>query len=608
MKSFLKMLFASVIGVVVGVLIISVIGFVVFAGVVASMGSSSTFNLQKNTVLKVNLNEKTSIAEQNNSSPFDAIFNRNGESLGLNDILSAIKKAGNNDNIKGIYLNLGAAAIDFTTMNPIRNALLDFKKSGKFIIAYGENFTQPVYYVSSVADTIFMNPSGMLDFHGLSTSLQFNKGVYEKWGIEYQVFKVGTYKSAVEPYILDKMSDANREQVTSFLNDMWGTVLGKISESRSIPVAQLNQYADELMDYSDPQKAVDYKLIDGLKYADEVEKYLKTRLNLKDDDKINYAGVKDMLSVAEAGKKAGKDKIAVLYAEGEIMSDAYASILPGTSITSKEYVKELNKLKDDKDVKAVVFRVNSPGGSAYEAEQIWHAVKELKAVKPVVVSMGTYAASGGYYISCGANKIVSEPTTLTGSIGIFGLIPDGEKLAKNMGATYDGVSTNKFSDYTKSLVSIPIPYLSIGLPLPARPFTTEEGAKIQAYIERGYDLFISRCAEGRGKTKAAIDSIGQGRVWTGNQALKLGLVDELGGIDAAIKDAAALAKVDKYSISEYPAKKDFFMSLLDNSTESAGERIWMGIMGKEVYQQKQMLKAWQNYDIRQAIMPEFINQ
>jgi len=605
MKSFFKMLLASVIGVIVGVLIISVMGFVIFAGVVASMGSSSTFNLQKNTILKVNLNEKTNLSEQNNSSPFDAVFNRNGESLGLNDVLSAIKKAGNNDNIKGIYLNLGAAGIDFTTMNPIRNALLDFKKSGKFIIAYGENFTQPTYYVSSVADTIFMNPSGMLVFHGLSTSLQFNKGIYEKWGIEYQVFKVGTYKSAVEPYILDKMSDANREQVTSFLNDIWGTVLGKISESRAISVTQLNQYADELMDYSDPQKAVDYKLIDGLKYADDVEKYLKTRLNLKEDDKINYAGVKDMLSVTEAGKKASKDKIAVLYAEGEIMSDAFASILPGSSITAKEYVKELNKLRDDKNVKAVVFRVNSPGGSAYEAEQIWHAVKELKAVKPVVVSMGTYAASGGYYISCGASKIVSEPTTLTGSIGIFGLIPDGAKLAKDMGATYDRVSTNKFSNYTTDLISIPIPYFSIGLPLPARPFTKEEGVKIQAYIERGYDLFLSRCAEGRGKTKAAIDSIGQGRVWTGNQALKLGLIDELGGIDAAIKDAAELAKVDNYSISEYPAKKDFFMSLLENSTESAGERIWMGIIGKDVYQQKQMMKAWQSYDIRQAIMPEY---
>jgi len=607
MKSFFKMLFASVIGVIVGFLIISVIGFVIFAGMVASMGSSTTFNLQKNTVLKVNLNEKTSIAEQNNSNPFDAIFNRNGESYGLNDILSAIKKAKDNDNIKGIFLNAGLSSAGFTTMEPIRNALLDFKKSGKFVIAYGENFSQPTYYVSSAADTIFMNPSGILDFRGLATSLQFNKGAFEKWGIGMQVYKVGTYKSAVEPYILNKMSDANREQVTSFLNDIWGTVLKNVSESRKVSVEQLNQYADELLTLTDPKKAVDYKLIDGLKYADEVDSYLKSRLNLKEDDKINFAGVKNMLSVAESAKKIIKDKIAVLYAEGEIISDAAISgFLPGNYITAKEYVKELNKLKDDKNVKAVVFRVNSPGGSAYESEQIWHAVKELKAVKPVVVSMGTYAASGGYYISCAANKIVAEPTTLTGSIGIFGLIPNGAELAKKMGVTFDGVSTNKFSDFGGGFLSIP--YLSIGLSLPARALTDAEGAKVQAYIERGYDLFTTHCAEGRGKTQAAIDSIGQGRVWTGNQALKLGLVDELGGIDAAIKDAAELAKVDNYSINEYPAKKDFFMDLLNSSTESAGERIMMEIVGKDVYQQKQMLKAWQNYDIRQAIMPEFINQ
>ena len=606
MKSFFKMLFASTIGVIIGFLIITVVGFVIFAGMVASMGSSSTFNLQKNTVLKVNLNEKTSITEQENSNPFASIFNRNAETYGLNDILSAIKKAENNDNIKGIYLNVGLCPASFTTMEPIRNALLQFKKSGKFIIAYGENFSQPTYYVSSVADTIFMNPAGILDFRGLATSIQFNKGTYEKWGVGMQVYKVGTYKSAVEPYILDKMSDANREQVTAFLNDIWGTVLKNVSESRKVSVEQLNQYADELLTLTEPEKAVNYKLIDGLKYADEVDNYLKSRLNLKEDDKINYAGIKNMLSVPEAGKKASKDKIAILYAEGEIVSDAAVSnFMPGNYITAKEYVKELNKLKDDKSVKAVVFRVNSPGGSAYESEQIWHAVKELKAVKPIVVSMGTYAASGGYYISCAANKIVSEPTTLTGSIGIFGIIPNGAELAKKMGATFDGVSTNKFSDFGGGVLSIP--FIGYGL-LPARPLTDAEGAKVQAFVERGYDLFTSHCAEGRGKTKAAIDSIGQGRVWTGNQALKLGLVDELGGIDAAVKDAAALAKVDNYSISEYPAKKDFFMDLLNSSAEDAGERIMMGIVGKEAYQQKQMLKAWQNYDIRQAIMPEFINQ
>jgi len=609
MKNFFKMLLASIIGVIIGFVILTLIGFVVFVGMAASMDSASKYTLQKNTILKVNLNENVSISEKDNSSSFDALFDLPGESYGLNDILSAIRKAEKNDNIKGIYLNVGYALTDFTTMEPIRKALLEFKKSGKFVVAYGENFSQPSYYVSSVADKIFMNPSGMLEFSGLATSIQFNKGIYEKWGVEMQVYKVGTYKSAVEPQIQNKMSDANREQVTAYLNDVWGTVLNGISESRNIPVTELNRYADELLMLTAPEKVVEYKLIDGLKYADEAEAYLKNLLELKETDKLRFAGIKNMLSVPEAGKKVSKEKIAVLYAEGVIVSDIQSQLSPVSCIAAKEYVKELNKLKDDKNVKAVVFRVNSPGGSAYASEQICHALKELKAVKPVVVSMGRYAASGGYYISCGANKIISEPTTLTGSIGIFGLIPNGAQLAKKMGATFDGVSTNKFSDFGKGIFSIPIPPLNFSIPLSlSRPFSNEEGAKMQAYVERGYDLFISRCAEGRGKTKEEIDAIGQGRVWTGKRALDLGLVDALGGIDLAIETAAGLAKVENYSISEYPAKKDFFLSLMEGSSKNVGERIRMGIVGKELYQQKQMLKAWQNYDYRQAIMPEFINQ
>jgi len=606
MKSFLKMLFASTLGVIIGFIILSVIGFVMLVGIASSMGSSSAYSLQKNTILKLNLTQNLNISEQENSkNPFDALLNRSGESYGLNDILKVIQKAEKNDNIKGIYLNVGAASVGFTTMKPIREALMDFKKSGKFIIAYGDIFTQPIYYLSSVADTIFMNPSGALDLHGLAASLQFSKGVFQKWGIEMQVFKVGTFKSAVEPYILDKMSDANRQQVTSYLNDIWGTVLKEISESRGISVAQLNQYADEFTGLVEQNKVVEYKLIDGLKYADEAEAYLKNRMGLKEDEKLRFASVKNMLSVPEPGKKLNKDKIAILYAEGTIAGDYDSGFMPSSDITAKEYVKELNKLKDDKNVKAVVFRVNSPGGSAYASEQIWHAVKELKAVKPVVVSMGTFAASGGYYISCGASKIVAEPTTLTGSIGIFGLIPSGAQLAKNMGATFDGVSTNKFSDFGGGILSIP--YFGYGL-LPARSFTKEEGAKIQAQIERGYDQFVSRCAEGRGKTKAAIDSIGQGRVWTGNQALQLGLVDTLGNINTAIEIAANLANTKDYSLNEYPAKKDFFMSLLESSSESVSDRIVMSLMGKESYQQKRMLNAWKNYDCLQAVMPEFINQ
>ena len=606
MKSFFKMLIASTLGVLIGFVIVTIIGFVMFVGMAASMGSSSAYKLQKNTILKLNLNANVKITEQESSNPFDAIFNRSAESFGLNDILSAIRKAEKNDNVKGIYLNINLTSVDFTTIEPIRNALVEFKKSGKFIVAYGEAFTQPAYYLSSVADKIFMNPSGILDFSGLASLIQFEKGFYEKMGIDMQVFKVGTFKAAVEPFIQEKMSDANREQITSFLTDTWGTVVNKVSESRGIPVTQLNQFADEFVGLMAPEKVVETGLIDELKYADEAEAYLKNLLELKESDKIRFAGVKNMLSVPEAGKKINKEKIAVLYAEGIIAGDYETGNLPGNFITAKEYVKELNKLKDDKNVKAVVFRVNSPGGSAYASEQIWHAIQELKAVKPVVVSMGKYAASGGYYIACGANTIISEPTTLTGSIGIFGVIPTGAQLAKSIGATFDGVSTNKFSDFGGTQVAIP--YIGLGLPLYSRPFTKEEGIILQAYIERGYDLFLTRCAEGRGKTKEEIDAIGQGRVWTGNQALALGLVDALGGVNEAVKAAAELAEIEKYSINEYPAKKDFFLSLMENSAESVSERIWMGIVGKEFYQQRRMLKSWQNYDFRQAIMPEFIGQ
>ncbi|MDR0506448.1 MAG: signal peptide peptidase SppA [Dysgonamonadaceae bacterium] len=602
MKSFFKMMLASTLGVIIASVILSVLSFVIIIAMAASLGSSPTYNLEKETVLKINLNGV--IQEREDSNPFNELFKNSAiGSYGLNDILSAIKKAKENDKIKGIYLYAGYPSGGYATMEPIRQALLDFKESKKFIIAYGENFTHTSYYVASVADEIFMNPQGIFDFRGLATSIQFNKGVFEKWGIEMQVFKVGTYKSAVEPYILDKMSDANREQVTAFLNDIWKTLLTGISESRNISVDQLNRYADECLTFVTPESIVKYKLIDGLKYGDEVDTYLKEKLELKKDAKLKIAGVKDMKTVPGVKKKTEKDKIAVLYAEGEIIEDEAPSFLySGHSITAKEYVKELNKLKDDKDVKAVVFRVNSPGGSAFASEQIWHAVKELRKEKPVVVSMGNYAASGGYYISCCANKIIAEPSTLTGSIGIFGLIPNGAQLAKRMGATHDGVSTNKHSNFADDVLSIP--FIGIGL-LPARPMNSDECVMIQAYIERGYDTFISHCAEGRSKTKEEIDAIGQGRVWTGNQALELGLVDELGGIDKAIKSAAELAGIENYSTAEYPVQKDFITNLLETSTESASEKIAQVIIGKEAFEQKRILNAWQNYDYRQAIMQEW---
>ncbi|MDR2057990.1 MAG: signal peptide peptidase SppA [Dysgonamonadaceae bacterium] len=598
MKSFFKMMFASTLGVIIASVILSIFSFVIFIGIAASLGSSPAYNLQEGSILKVSL--EGIINERENENPFDFLFHDSSlKTYGLNDILSAIKKAKDNEKIKGIYLHAGYTISGYASMEPIRKALLDFKESGKFIIAYGEHFNHRSYYVASVAHEIFMNPQGGLDFRGLATSIQFNKGILEKWGVEMQAYKVGTYKSAVEPYIQDKMSDANREQVTAFLNDIWGNLLKGISESRGISVEQLNRYADECLIFARPQTVLDYRLIDGLKYGDEVETYLKEKLELKAGDKLKIAGVKDLKTVPGAKKKIGKDKIALLYADGDIVDDAVPAFYSESSITAKEYVKELNRLKEDETVKAVVFRVNSPGGSGYASEQIWHAVNELQKVKPIVVSMGDYAASGGYYIACGANRIIAEPSTLTGSIGVFGLIPNGAQLAKKMGATHDGVSTNKHANFADDVLSIPL--LGIGL-LPARPLNSEEGALIQAYVERFYDVFLSRVSEGRGKTKEEIDAIGQGRVWTGNQALELGLVDELGGIDLAVKAAAELAEIEDYSIGEYPEQKDFFQSLLEESTESVSERVSQTFMGKETFVQKRILNAWQNYDYRQAVM------
>ncbi|MDR1527913.1 MAG: signal peptide peptidase SppA [Dysgonamonadaceae bacterium] len=603
MKSFFKMMLASTLGVIIAGVILTFISFILFIGTMASLGSSTAYNLQRNSILEIRLDGV--IDDRKSEDPFAFLFSSYPPSCGLNDILAAIEKAKANDKIKGIYLFAGPMTSGYATAEPIRKALLDFKESGKFIVAYGENFTHRSYYVSSVADSIFMNPEGTMDFRGLSSTTQYNKRMLEKWGVETQIFKVGTYKSAVEPYLLDQMSDANREQVTAFLHDIWGNLLKGISESRGISVEQLNRYADESLILAAPQKTVDYRLIDGLRYGDEVENCLKALAGLNPNDKLRLAGIENMKQIPEGKKKLSPDKIAVLYAEGDIVSDAISDFYSSGVITAKEYVGELNKLKDDDRVKAVVFRVNSPGGSGYISEQIWHAVEQLRAVKPVVVSMGDYAASGGYYIACGANKIIAEPTTLTGSIGVFGIVPNGAELAKRMGATYDGVSTNRHSNFVNETLSIPL--LGIGL-LPARALNSDECAMFQAYTERFYDLFLTRVSEGRGKTKASVDSIGQGRVWTGNQALQLGLVDALGGLDTAIREAAALAETTDYTVREYPAQKDFWMSLFEESSGSVQARLTQAFMGKEWYHQKKMLKAWQGYDYRQAVMPEYIAQ
>lgn len=598
MKNFFKTLFASTLGVIIGFTIIVFGAIFILAGI-ASMGDSD-YNLKDKTVLMIDLNGE--LSERATSNPFASILG--DESIGLDDIVNAIKKAEENDEIKGIYIKARSLSSGIASLEPIRNALSDFKKSGKFVVAYSDTYAQSTYYVSSVADKVILNPKGSLDFHGLASLPMFVRGMYEKMGVKYQVFKVGTFKSAVEPYIQDKMSEPNRLQVSSYLNDIWAHILKGISESRNISVETLNQYADECLMFTEADTLVKYNMVDTLMYSIDMEEYLKGLTGTDKDDDLRIASVKNLTTLKWKDTPKGKDKIAVLYAEGTIVGDEFSDspFASGSVITAKEYVKELKKLRDDEDVKAVVFRVNSGGGSAYASEQIWNAVKEVKKVKPIIVSMGDYAASGGYYIACAADTILAEPTTLTGSIGIFGLIPEGEELAKKMGLSFDEVKTNKHSTFGGRAFGIPFIVSAL-----SRPLNADESKLLQKYIEQGYDLFITRCADGRSKTKADIDSIGQGRVWTGSQALKLGLVDKLGGLDDAIEIAAAKAKLDKYKISRYPAKKDFMTELLNNAMGGAKVKAIKAFMSEDEYQKRIVVENVKATDTRMAVMPETVS-
>ena len=578
MKGFLKSLLASIVGcsIVIGIFIF------IFILIIAAMsfGSSDKYNLKDNTVLTLKLEGTLSERVEPNSF-LDLIGQNTDLEIGLDDILSSIKKAKENDNIKGIYINAGAFAASNASLKEIRDQLADFKESGKFIIAYADVYSQGCYYLSSVADKVIMNPQGNLDLHGLSSSPTFYKGLLDKIGIEMQIFKVGTFKSAVEPFMLDKMSDAYREQVTAYINDIWSTITSEISDSRKISVDKINQLTDSLQTFKLANASVSDGLVDTLMYETEVKEYLKDLLKVEKAKDVRMASIKDMTSVPFVKESNSKDVIAILYAEGSINNGSGKD-----GITDKRYVKEIEKLKDNDKVKAVVFRVNSPGGSAYASEQIWKAITDLKAKKPVVVSMGDYAASGGYYIACNASKIIAQPNTLTGSIGIFGMFPNFEGLTKKVGLSFDNVKTNKFADFGDA----------------TRPMRPEEKVILQQYIEHGYDLFLTRCSEGRNIPKDSLDHIAQGRVWTGNQALKIGLVDALGNIDTAIQEAAKLAKLDDYSLQDYPKKVDFLESLLSNQKEEFATKAMKEYLGKD-YELFKTIKEIKEQDFVQARMP-----
>jgi len=598
MKSFLKMLLASILGVIIAMFFVWIISIVIMVGMLSGLsgGSKTVYTLSDNTVLQLDLTG--SISDRESTDYISGLLDSSEKSAGLDDILKAIKTAKENDKICGIYLKTGSIQAGYATLEPVRKALIDFKESGKFIVAYGDYYRQGSYYIASVADKVIMNPQGMFMLHGISANIPFLKGTFDKLGIKFEVFRVGTFKSAVEPYVETKMSDANREQITSYTNSIWSHVLVGISESRGITVDALNRMADEYMDFSAPELSVEYGLVDTLMYAPDVKDYIKKLAFVDSDDEMKYATVANINSVPLKHLKINKEKIAVLYAEGVIIPGESKNSNPFSEnvITDEEYVKELGKLKDDKNVKAVVFRVNSPGGSAYASEQIWRAVTELKKEKPVIVSMGDVAASGGYYISCAADRILAEPTTITGSIGGFSLFPEGEEMFKKIGLTFDGVNTNKHSDMlVTSLFGTGVKALD-----------AEKRQIMQAYVNRFVDVFYTRCADGRSKTKEEIDAIGQGRVWTGSQALQIGLVDELGSLADAVKIAAERAELTDYDVLSFPKKKDPFTQIMEGLMGGdVKASLVKSFLGDDVYKQYMLVNGKTTpLDLIQAILIE----
>lgn len=588
MKDFFKYMSATVVGLIVFTLLTGVIGAMCIVGMIAS--GSSAKDVSDNSVMVLNMSGM--LDERSESSFMDELNGGTVGTIGLDDVLEAIGKAKDNDKIKGIYIEAGMLSADsYASLAAIRNALLDFKKSGKWIVAYGDVYTQGTYYVASVADKVFLNPSGQIDWHGISSQPVFLKDLMAKFGVKMQLAKVGTYKSAPEMYTADKMSDANREQVTAYVNGIWQNVCKAVSESRKISVEQLNSYADNFITLNDPKDFVKYKFVDKLIYTDQIDAEINKLLKQDADDNINTVSLAEMKVVKSKEEKG--EEIAVYYAYGNIVDNATGGMLSNEhNIVSKTVCDDLKALMDDDDVKAVVLRINSGGGSAYASEQIWHYVEMLKKEKPVVVSMGGMAASGGYYISSGANWIVAEPTTLTGSIGIFGMFPDfSGLLTEKLGVKFDEVKTNRHSAFGT----------------PARPFKEEEMRYLNNYIDRGYALFRSRVAQGRKMKVEQVEKIAQGRVWLGQDALKVKLVDELGGLDKAVAKAAQLAKLKEYHTAAYPGKTSWVDQLLNNlSGESYINAQARQALG-EYYEPFMLMKDINNQSAIQARIPFKLN-
>jgi len=557
MKTFFKTLLASLIGTILASIVLFFLFFLVIIGIMSSASDAEVSEIEKHSILTFDFSSSITDREPDNPfSNFDFMNLQPDKSTGLNIILENINKAKTDDNIDGIFLKLSSIDAGIATIEEIRNALLDFKKSKKFLISYADFYTQGTYYLASVSDKIYTNPQGGMDFVGLSMQVMFFKRVFEKFGIEPIIIRHGKFKSAVEPFLLDKMSEANEEQLSTFTKTIWTDILQKISIERKIELNRLNEIADKLL-VKNAISSVELGLVDSLKYYDEVLLQLMKKTQSKSLEDLEFVSLATYSKVPKKkvdNKEKGlsKDKIAVVFATGEIvMGKGDDSNIGAESLSSN-----IRKLRNDDKIKAIVLRINSPGGSALASEIIWHEVFLAKKEKPVIVSMGDYAASGGYYIACAADSIIADPNTLTGSIGVFGVLFNIQKLLNDkIGITVDRVNTNKFSD--------------IGTV--TRKMEKEEESYIQGSIEDIYSTFIKHVADGRGMTVEAIDSIGQGRIWSGINALKLGLVDKLGGMEDAIEIAAKKANLENYRIVNYPQPKDpfdTFIEIMDGNVRS----------------------------------------
>lgn len=553
MKSFFKYVLATITGIVISFVVLFIVLMGIIGAIISSASSDQEIVVKSNSVLYLSFDYD--ITERSEANPLGSL-NLPGYStknIGLDDILARIKYAATDGNIKGIYLDASHIGVGFASLKEVRDELLAFKKTGKFVVAYNAGYDQKAYYVASTADKVYVNPQGTIDFRGLASSTMFYKDLLDKVGVEMQIVKVGTFKSAVEPYFLNKMSDPNRLQVTSYLGSIYGTFINEIAASRNIAADSLRAIANDYR-VRDADDAVKYKLADAKLYKDELLSDLRKRLKISEKDEISF------VSLLDYNKKIKDDasgsEVAVLYAAGEIVDGEGTG--PG-QIGGDKFSRELRKLREDDAVKAVVLRVNSPGGSALASDIIWREVILTKKVKPVIVSMGDLAASGGYYISAAADSIFAEPTTITGSIGVFGVIPNFQNLMNNkIGVHYDGVKTGKFADLMTSF---------------DRPLTAEERDIIQREVNKVYGTFTKVVADGRKLSIADVDSIGQGRVWTGAQGVNNKLVDRLGNLDAAIQAAAKKANLSKYKVSQYPEKEDPFTSILNNSKEKV--QVWV---------------------------------